>query len=109
MKNRPLPRLLVGTLTAAVLALLASCGGADNDQARAQAATTAAPAQSGERARALAATTRLAVALPNPADPLLSNLTIPADAATRGMWGAVQNWPMNAIHAALLPDGKVLS
>lgn len=103
MKNRPLPRLLVGTLTAAVLALLASCGGADNDQARAQAATTAAPAQSGERARALA------VALPNPADPLLSNLTIPADAATRGMWGAVQNWPMNAIHAALLPDGKVLS
>ncbi len=44
-----------------------------------------------------------------PADPLLSGLTIRADAATRGLWGAVQAWPMNAIHAAPLPDGNVLS
>lgn len=105
MTAHPLPRLVLGTLSAAVLALLASCGGADDSTTN----TQAAPASTGERARALAATTRLAVALPNPADPLLAGLSIPADAATRGMWGAVQNWPMNAIHAALLHDGKVLS
>ena len=99
--SRPAAGLLA-TLLAAVL--LAGCGG----QGEQPSAEKPAPAVM-DRARMLAATTRLAVALPNPADPLLSGLTIPADAATRGMWGAVQNWPMNAIHAALLPDGKVLS
>jgi len=42
-------------------------------------------------------------------DPILSNLTIPADAARSGMWSRVFDWPMIAIHASLLPDGRVLT
>jgi YVTN family beta-propeller protein len=87
----------------ALAALLASCGGG-KDEARQQAA--AAPEG---RMGTLAASTSLAVALPQEPDPMMSGLNIPADAATRGMWGPVQPWPMNAIHAALLPSGKVLS
>jgi hypothetical protein len=59
--------------------------------------------------RTLAAPTTLAVAISPEMDPLLQGLTIPADAATKGMWSAVQAWPMNATHLALLPDGRVLS
>lgn len=94
-------------LTLIALALLASCGGQDSSQPATEQAE--ASAVTAGRKNALAASTRLAVPLVQPADPSLSGLTIPADAATRGMWGAVQNWPMNAIHAALLPDGKLLS
>lgn len=44
------------------------------------------------------------------ADPLLDGLAnIPADAPTRGMWSPTQPWPSNALHAALLPTGKVLT
>ncbi|HVK98191.1 MAG TPA: galactose oxidase-like domain-containing protein, partial [Dongiaceae bacterium] len=49
------------------------------------------------------------VALPQVADPLLTNLSIPADAAVKGVWSGVYNWPMNGLHAALLPDGRVLT
>ena len=42
-------------------------------------------------------------------DPILENLTIPADADTKGMWSTTYPWPMVAVHAAVLPDGKVLS
>ncbi len=102
LSHPTLPRLL--PLLAAVL--LASCNGGGPEPATAQ---DAGSATASGRKSALAATTSLAVALPQPADPLMSGLTIPADAATRGMWGPVQAWPMNAIHAALLPDGKVLT
>ena len=94
-------------LSLVTLALLASCGGQQDTPAPEATATASAVTEG--RKTALAATTRLAVALPSTPDPLLSGLTIPADAATRGLWGPVQAWPMNAIHAALLPDGKVLS
>jgi YVTN family beta-propeller protein len=42
-------------------------------------------------------------------DPLMQNLNIPADAATKGMWSGVFNWPMNGLHNMILPDGKVLT
>lgn len=88
-----------------LLVLISGCGGGRSDDP-----STASSQGAGERReRAMAAPTRLAVALPSVTDPLLDGLSIPADAASRGMWGPVQGWPMNAIHAALLPDGKVLS
>ena len=109
MKHRtarphPLPprRARVGSALLAA-ALLVSCGGGTPDDG------TAAGQAADGRKRAAAATTSLAVALPQTADPLFQGLTVPADAATRGMWGPVQAWPMNAIHAALLPDGKLLT
>ncbi|MGH8516181.1 MAG: galactose oxidase-like domain-containing protein, partial [Panacagrimonas sp.] len=34
---------------------------------------------------------------------------IPADAHLKGMWSPVIDWPLIAIHAVLLPDGRVLS
>ena len=47
---------------------------------------------------------------PTPAqDPLVVNLNIPADAATRGMWSGVIPWSLVAIHTALLPNGMVAS
>lgn len=47
---------------------------------------------------------------PTPAqDPLVMNLTIPADAATRGMWSGVIPWSLVPIHTALLPNGMVAS
>jgi hypothetical protein len=51
----------------------------------------------------------LAVPIPDPADPLLSGLTIPTNAAVEGMWSASRSWPLVSIHAALLPDGSVLT
>ena len=95
--------------------LLASCGGGGSEptavesKSTASADSTSTGTNTSGTKRALAATTSLAVALPQAADPMMDGLNIPADAATRGMWGAVQNWPMNAIHAALLPSGQVLS
>ena len=35
--------------------------------------------------------------------------TIPADANTKGMWSPVYDWPLIAIHAVLMPDGRVMS
>ena len=34
---------------------------------------------------------------------------IPADAYTKGTFGAVANWPLIPIHMVLLPDGRVMS
>jgi hypothetical protein len=34
---------------------------------------------------------------------------IPADAYLKGAWSAVHSWPLIAIHAVLLPDGRVLT
>ena len=34
---------------------------------------------------------------------------IPSDAGSKGMWSALKTWPLVAVHAALLPDGRVLS
>ena len=46
--------------------------------------------------------------VPTPAqDPLVTNLTIPADAPTRGMWSGVIPWSLIALHTALMPNGLV--
>ncbi len=42
-------------------------------------------------------------------DPILENLTIPANAYLKGMWSTTYTWPMVAVHATVLPDGKVFS
>ena len=34
---------------------------------------------------------------------------VPADASVKGMWSSVYNWPLIAVHAVLLPDGRVLT
>ena len=87
------------------LGLLAGCGGGQDDTA-----ATAAAGPEGERARILAAPSTLPVKLPEIVnDQVFAGLVIPADAPTRGMWSGVQSWPMNAIHVALLPNGRVLS
>lgn len=51
----------------------------------------------------------LAVPLYQGSDPLLANLSIPADAPVKGMWSATQSWPLNGLHSVLLPNGKVLT
>ncbi|MEZ5652684.1 MAG: DUF1929 domain-containing protein [Burkholderiaceae bacterium] len=47
--------------------------------------------------------------LPTVPDPILDGLTPAADAPERGMWLPPSQWPLVAIHAALLPDGRVVS
>lgn len=80
---------------------LSSCGGGADE-------TTTAPARA-QRMQALAVTPDTWVTLPAPADPLLQNLNPPADAPTRGMWSDVKPWPLNGLHAAVLPNGKLLT
>lgn len=60
-----------------------------------------------DAAPALAQTLPVAIADVN--DPLLSGLSIPSNASTRGMWGPSRSWPLVAIHLSMLPDGQVLS
>ncbi|MGY2051188.1 galactose oxidase-like domain-containing protein [Methylobacterium sp. JK268] len=40
-------------------------------------------------------------------DPILSNLAIPDSAPQTGMWSVTQPWPVNAILAAMMPNGKI--
>ncbi len=42
-------------------------------------------------------------------DPLLADLSIPANAAQAGMWSRVFATPIVAIHSSVLPDGRVLT
>ncbi len=49
------------------------------------------------------------VEIPTPQDQTLNNLNIPEDADEKGMWSPVFDWPMNGLHSALLPDGRVLT
>ncbi len=51
----------------------------------------------------------LPIALPESSDPLLADLVIPRDAASRGMWSPVADWPLNGLHSVLLPTGEVLT
>ncbi|MEP7298575.1 MAG: AbfB domain-containing protein, partial [Burkholderiales bacterium] len=96
------PHATWASRAAAVVAMaaLVSCGGTD---------TEVATSEQRMRAQAVSAGTELSVVLPQTADPLFDGLTIPADAATKGMWSATQPWPMNALHVALMPDGRVFS
>lgn len=86
--------------------------------------TVSTPSHAASRARriALLSATMLAGGLIQPADaalfkvvvnqvpdPLLSGLSIPASAATTGMFSGVSTWPINAITLGLLPNGKIVS
>lgn len=54
--------------------------------------------------------TSLAVPLNQRAfDPVMQGANLTANASVAGVWSAVQAWPLNGIHVAVLPDGKVLS
>lgn len=103
LRGARLGRALAGM---ALAAMLVACGGG-SEEGGPKAHETAAPA------RRLAAAVGTAsdgwVSVPAPADPLLQGLNIPADAPTRGMWSPVQPWPLNGLHVAVLPDGRVLS
>ena len=81
------------------------CGG-DGSEYSTQ---TASPGSGRASARTLAVSPSAWVTVPAPADPLLLNLDIPADAPTRGMWSSVHHWPLNALHATVLPNGKLLT
>jgi len=61
------------------------------------------------RARGSSLTAADWVTVPSVSDPAFQGLTVPADAPTKGMWSATQSWPMNALHATLLPNGTVLT
>lgn len=50
-----------------------------------------------------------AVALTQPADALLGRATPTSDADVRGMFGPQVGWPVIPLHAALLPNGHLLS
>ncbi len=78
---------LRGASIASAVALLASCGGGTPE------------VKPGELVRAQADVTPIGF----PAT------TIPADAYQKGMWSPVYPWPLIAVHAVLMPDGRVLS
>ena len=67
--------------------LLSACGGGDLG--------TDADANAGDRRRALSA--------------LVPTTEIPPDADSKGMWSPVTPWPLIAIHAVVLPDGRLLT
>jgi YVTN family beta-propeller protein len=75
--------------------LLASCGGGGIDPVDQAEADKSGAASSKRRARAMSVV---------PPD-----TTIPADAAQKGMFGRLGNWPVIAVHAVLMPDGRVMS
>jgi YVTN family beta-propeller protein len=49
------------------------------------------------------------ISIPKTTDPLMTNLNIPANAATTGMWSPTFSLPMNGLHLVVLPTGKVLT
>ncbi len=71
---------------------LAGCSGGDKPSAGSALDTAPQSAEPGGRKLAQATVTATA-----------------PDAATRGAWSTVANWPLVALHAALLPDGRVLT
>ncbi|MEK8033612.1 PA14 domain-containing protein [Ideonella sp. DXS29W] len=95
------PRSLVraaGATLGAVLAssmLLVACGGGADESASAQAADSAPPASANRHRQRTAA--------------LHPRANLPADAAHKGVFSPLYNWPLIAIHAVLLPDGRVMT
>ena len=54
---------------------------------------------------------RLSIYVPDydAGDPILNGVTIPDNAWEVGMWTKLFPWPLVSIHAAVLPNGKVLT
>ena len=86
-----------------------ACGGGGDDSSADADAGAAAARDEGGAMRTLAVDASHWVSIPNLPDPLLQDLTLTADAPTRGVWSPVRDWPLNALHVAVLPNGKVLS
>ncbi len=87
--------LVVRAVAALFAATLLSCGGGDDGVDNA-----APPQPAAEREKASAAT---------PPPSFFPDVPIPADADARGMWSPVYNWPGIAVHAVVLPDGRLLT
>ena len=51
----------------------------------------------------------LPVPVTTPADPILAALDLPADATTKGVFSEPIAWPLLPIHAALMPDGSLVT
>lgn len=82
-------------------ALLAACGGGGEATTATRKNAAAAAANSAANS-ATAANTKRILAVP-------ANTAIPADAATKGLFGPVTSWPLIPIHVVLTPDGRVMS
>ncbi|MEY4765120.1 MAG: hypothetical protein RI907_1793, partial [Pseudomonadota bacterium] len=112
MMSTTRPRLNWPTLLGlSSLLMLAACQSDDDAKSTSTSQTAATSVSGSARMQALAVTVNATnwVTVNAPADPLLQNLSIPASAPTQGMWSAVQTWPLNGLHVAVLPNGKVLS
>ena len=96
-------RARVSALTAVVCVSLFSVVGCDHKGFGPD------PEAEGVVARTSALTAADWVTVPAVSDPAFQGLNIPADAPTKGMWSGTQSWPMNALHATLLPNGTVLT
>ncbi|WP_374676315.1 PA14 domain-containing protein, partial [Ideonella sp.] len=83
-------------------ALAAACGGGDAGRAP-DAAAARPPATGASDARPGVRSAAQPAERPRPAR------AVPADAAERGLFSPLANWPLIAIHAVLLPDGRVLT
>jgi YVTN family beta-propeller protein len=85
-------------LATGVAMLLGSCGGgeepANSPQAREHDDRTGTVVRASERRRALT---------------VPAGMAIPPDAGQKGMFSPLYNWPLISIHAALLPDGRVMT
>ncbi|WP_374561917.1 PA14 domain-containing protein [Ideonella sp.] len=88
----------------AAAALLNACGGGEDDSAEARNAGVQRAEQAEAAPVQAAATTPRSRALGLP-----DGTNIPADAAQKGVFSPLYNWPLIAIHAVLLPDGRVMS
>jgi YVTN family beta-propeller protein len=79
-------------LCAITAAVLTACGGSAEPETTATTSADADPVR-----RASVPTT------------FPTGATIPADAHIKGMFGPVSPWPLIAVHAVLMPDGRVMS
>ena len=92
--RRSLAHWRTGLSALGLACLLAACGGNDGG-ANGSAASSMASTAAGDNTRS-----RILSALP---------VSVPADAATKGVFGPVINFPLIPLHAVLMPDGRVLS
>lgn len=104
--ERPLRAVFARLMLLAVTVLcgfVLGCAGREEGARRGDAETLEQPIELVDPGAALA------VPLPSVADPMLTGLVPPADAPLAGMWSQVHEWPINGLHATLLPDGRVLT
>ena len=97
--DRPTWAPAVGAL--AISLLLAACGGG-NEPADADKAAAAVSDRPSEKDTGTAARRVQAMGVS-------AGTTIPTDAHLKGAWSPLKNWPLIAVHAVLMPDGRVMT